>query len=84
MSSKLLSPETTSVRTSGRPKGIPSAQGRRILYTWDGLKQANPTLNNSALLNLVAEDLFGVRLNISVRQKERMWIKRTLKRYGRI
>jgi len=84
MSSKRVYPETTSVRMSGRPKGIPSPQGQRILDAWDGTKQANPLLNSAALVNIVAEVVFGPRLNIYVRQKDRTRIKRTLKRHGRL
>jgi hypothetical protein len=84
MSSKTLSSGTTSVRLSGRPKGVPTHQGQRILDAWDNTKQATPNLSTAALLNIVAEVVFGPRLNISVRHKDRQRIRRTLKRHGRL
>jgi hypothetical protein len=84
MSTKTLSSGTTSVRRSGRPKGVPSRQSQRMLDAWDDMKQANSKLNNAALLNLVAETLFGFRLNATVKKREKERLKRTLQRYGRI
>jgi hypothetical protein len=54
-----------------------------MLDVWDGIKQANPRLNNAAVLNMVAETIFGVRLNVIVRRRHLERLKRTLRRYQR-
>ena len=84
MSTKTLSSGTTSVRRSGRPKGVPNHQSQRMLDAWDRMKQANPKLNPAALLHMVAEAIFGLRLNAAVRKKERERLRRTLQRHGKI
>ena len=84
MSSKRLSSGTTAVRPSGRPKGVPTLQGQRILDAWEATRQANPKLNSAALLNIVAEVVFGPRLNPSVLRKDKERIKRTLQRHGKL
>jgi hypothetical protein len=54
-----------------------------MVDVWDRMKQANPRLNNAAVLNMVAETIFGVRLNIVVRRRDLERLKRTLRRYQR-
>jgi hypothetical protein len=75
--------ESTQRRKTGRPKGDRTVQTQRMLQTWDGLKHENPNLNKVALLNLVADTLFGKRSNIHVRRRERNKLKRTLQRHDR-
>ena len=83
MSTKPLS-RRTSVQRGGRPKGVPTRRIQRMLDAWDSVKQENPKLNNAALLNVVAESLFGMRLNASRRAKEKECLRRALHRYGRL
>lgn len=73
-----------SVRKSGRPRGVVSSQTQRMIATWDTMKRDCPTLNNVALLNAVAEVVFGQRVNIHVKRRDRIRLKRTLQRHGRI
>ena len=70
-------------RKPGRPKGDLTVQTQRMLQTWDDLRHDNPSLNKVALLNLVADSLFGQRSNIHIRRRERSKLKRTLQRHGR-
>ena len=84
MSSQTLSTKATSVKLVGRPKGVPSHQSQRILDAWEDIKQRNPKLNNAALINVVAEVVFGPRLNLSVLKKNRTRVRRTLQRHGRL
>ena len=81
MSAELEEPSRR--RKTGRPKGDQTIQTQRMLQTWDELKQENPNLNKVALLNLVADALFGRRSNINVRRRERNKLKRTLQRHGK-
>jgi hypothetical protein len=83
MSTRTLS-EATSVRRGGRPKGVPTRRIQRMLDAWDSMKGKNPKLNDAALLNMVAESLFGMRLNPGKRAKEKACLKRALQRYGRL
>jgi len=55
-----------------------------MIATWDAMKRETPTLNNTALLNAVADAVFGQRMNIHVRRRDRLRLKRTLQRYGRL
>ena len=71
------------VRKSGRPRGVVSSQTQRMIATWDSMKRDCPTLNNVALLNAVADAVFGKRMNINVRRRDRIRLKRTLQRHGR-
>jgi hypothetical protein len=84
MSSKTLSTEATSVRLAGRPKGVPTHQSQRILDAWEDTKQINPKLNNSGLMDVVAEIVFGPRLNLSVLRRNRERVRRTLQRHGKL
>jgi hypothetical protein len=68
----------------GRPKGVPTVQIQRMLATWDSMKEANPQLNHTALIRLVAESIFGSRLNASVSKRDRDRLTRALRRYGRL
>ena len=83
MSTRTLT-EATSVRRGCRPKGVPTRRIQRMLEAWDLMKQKNPRLNDAALLNIVAESLFGMRLNSGKRAKEKACLKRALQRYGRL
>ena len=47
------------------------------------MKRDFPTLNNVALLDVVADAVFGQRMNIHVRRRDRVRLKRTLQRHGR-
>jgi len=71
------------VRRSGRPRGVVSSQTQRMIATWDAMKRDRPTLNDVALLNAVADAVFGQRVNIHVRRRDRIRLKRTLQRHGR-
>ncbi|HJX91349.1 MAG TPA: hypothetical protein VJ372_12685 [Pyrinomonadaceae bacterium] len=82
MSSELRD-NVTNRRKTGRPKGVLSSQSQRMLETWDTLQREHPKLNKVALLNLVADSLFGERTNVHVRRNERNKLKRTLQRHGR-
>jgi hypothetical protein len=75
---------TTSVHRGGRPKGIPTKRIQRMLNAWDLIKGNNPKLNDAALVNIVAESLFGMRLNANRHAKEKACLKRALQRYGRL
>jgi hypothetical protein len=55
-----------------------------MLNAWDLIKENNPKLNDAGLINIVAESLFGTRLNASRRAKEKECLKRALQRYGRL
>jgi hypothetical protein len=77
-------PEATSVQRSGRPKGVPTKRIQRMLNAWDSIKEKNPKLNDAALINIVSESLFGMRLNANRRTKEKACLKRALQRYGRL
>lgn len=70
-------------RKSGRPRGVVSSQTQRMIATWDSMKRDFPTLNNVALLDAVADAVFGQRMNIHVRRRDRIRLKRTLQRHGR-
>jgi hypothetical protein len=70
-------------RKSGRPRGVVSSQTQRMIATWDTMKRDCPTLNDVALLNAVADAVFGQRVNIHVRRRDRIRLKRTLQRHGR-
>ena len=70
-------------RKSGRPRGVVSSQTQRMIATWDAMKRDSPTLNDVALLNAVADAVFGQRVNIHVRRRDRIRLKRTLQRHGR-
>ncbi len=67
----------------GRPKGTISSRVHQILDRWDSLRKDNPKANKAAILDLVAEAIHGKRLNPLVRKKERVQLRRTLKRHGR-
>jgi len=84
MSTEPVSSRAASARRSGRPKGVPTQKVQKMVEAWDRLKQTNPKANNAALLNMVAQDVFGVRLNPIVRQRETERLKRTLRRHGKI
>ena len=84
MRSKTLPTEPTSIRLTGRPKGVPTHQSQRILDAWEDTKQFNPKLKNAALLAVVAEVVFGPRLNPSVLRKNRERVRRTLQRHGKL
>ena len=71
-------------RKSGRPRGVVSSQTQRMIATWDAKKRDCPTLNNVALLNAVADAVFGPRVNVHVRRRDRIRLKRTLQRHGRL
>ena len=75
--------ERSSVRKSGRPKGVVSSKTRKMIATWDAVKRDCPELNNSALLNVVAEAVFGQRMNVQVKKRDQIRLKRTLQRHGR-
>jgi|GEM_PF-1712621 len=83
MSRKTLPSRDTSVQF-GRPKGVPTVQTQRMLSVWDSMRAANPQLNNTALITLVCESIFGSRLNASVKKRDRDQITRALRRYGRL
>ena len=83
MSTRTL-PGAMSVHGSGRPKGVPTKRIQRMLNAWDLFKENNPKLNDAALINIVAESLFGTRLNANRRAKEKACLKRALQRYGRL
>ena len=83
MSTKTLA-RATSVQRGGRPKGVPTRRIQGMLDAWDSVKQKNPKLNNAALLNIVAESVFGIRLNASRRAKEKECLRRALHRHGRL
>ena len=70
-------------RKSGRPRGVVSSQTQRMIATWDAMKRDFPTLNDVALMNAVADVVFGQRVNIHVRRRDRIRLKRTLQRHGR-
>ena len=70
-------------RKSGRPKGVVSANTQKAITAWDLLKVEHPTMNGEALLDLVADEMFGKRLNPQVRKSERVRLKRTLQRHNR-
>jgi hypothetical protein len=55
-----------------------------MLNAWDLIKENNPKLNDAALINIVAESLFGVRLNARRQAREKACLKRALQRYGRL
>jgi len=74
----------TSVHRGGRPKGVPTRRIQRMLNAWDLIKENNPKLNDAALINIVAESLFGVRLNARRQAREKACLKRALQRYGRL
>jgi hypothetical protein len=76
--------QRSTAKKSGRPRGVVSSQTRRMIATWDAMKRETPTLNNTALLNAVADAVFGQRMNIHVRRRDRLRLKRTLQRYGRL
>jgi hypothetical protein len=75
--------EDDAPRKSGRPKGVVSAHTEKAITAWDSLKIEHPTLNGEALLNLVADEVFGKRLNPQVRKSDRVRLKRTLQRHNR-
>ena len=75
--------EGAPARKSGRPRGVVSSQTQRMIATWDVMKRENPTLNNVALLDTVANAVFGQRMNVHVRRRDRIRLKRTLQRHGR-
>ena len=83
MDRKTLPSRDTSVQ-HGRPKGVPTIQVQRMLSVWDSVKEANPQLNNAALIRIVSESIFGSRLNASVRKRDRDRLMRALRRYGRL
>jgi len=83
MDRKTLPSRDTSVQ-HGRPKGVPTIQVQRMLSVWDSVKEANPQLNNAALIRIVSESIFGSRLNASVRKRDRDRLIRALRRYGRL
>jgi len=70
-------------RKSGRPKGVVSANTQKAIAAWDSFKIQHPTMNGEALLDLVADEIFGKRLNPQVRKSERVRLKRTLQRHNR-
>lgn len=72
------------VKRSGRPKGVVSARTQTIIETWDAMKVRYPMLSNAALLDAVAETVFGQRINLQVRRRERTQLRRTLQRHGRL
>lgn len=72
------------VKRSGRPKGVVSARTQTMIETWDAMKARYPTLSNTALLDAVAETVFGQRINLQVRRRERTQLRRTLQRHGRL
>jgi hypothetical protein len=84
MSTEPVSSRGRSARRSGRPKGVPTQKVQKMVEEWDRLKQTNPKANNAALLNVVAETIFGLRLNFVVRKREIERLKRTLRRHGRL
>ena len=84
MSTEPVSSRGTSARRSGRPKGVPTQKVQKMVDAWDRLKQTNPKASNAALLNVVAETIFGLRLNFVVRKREIERLKRTLRRHGRL
>jgi hypothetical protein len=55
-----------------------------MIETWDAMKAEYPTLSNAALLDAVAETVFGQRINLQVRRRERTQLRRTLQRHGRL
>lgn len=55
-----------------------------MLDAWDTTRGKNSKLNDAALLNIVAESLFGMRLNPRKRAEEKACLKRALKRYARL
>jgi hypothetical protein len=67
-----------------RPKGSLSPHIRKVLEMWDAIKNDNPSLNNEALLELVADALFGLRLNVRVKKLERTKIRRILQRHKKL
>ena len=71
-------------RRSGRPRGVVSSQTQRMIATWDAMKRESPTLNNVALLNAVANAVFGQRVNVHVKRRDHIRLKRTLQRHGRL
>jgi len=71
-------------RRGGRPKGNVSDQTQRIIIAWDTAKLDHPTLNKAALLDRVAESVFGIRFNQQVKRRELERLKRTLQRYDRL
>jgi len=71
-------------RRGGRPKGNISDQTQRIIIAWDTAKLDHPTLNKAALLDRVAESVFGIRFNQQVKRRELERLKRTLQRYDRL
>jgi hypothetical protein len=75
--------EPSSVKRGGRPKGLLSPQTRRMLEAWDAVQREHPMLNKEALLNLVAESVFGSRINPRIKKKEKDRLRRTLQRHHR-
>jgi hypothetical protein len=51
-----------------------------MLNAWDLINERNPKLNDAALINIVAESLFGIRLNARRSAKEKACLKRALQR----
>jgi hypothetical protein len=85
VTTELLEKEMERVRAKpGRPKGVIAPRSQRILDAWDALQRENPKLNQVALLSLVAETLYGPRMNASVRKRDSDRLKRTLRRHKRI
>jgi hypothetical protein len=76
--------ERSPAKKSGRPRGIVSSQTQRMIATWDAMKRERPTLNYIALLDVVADSVFGQRMNVHVRRRDRIRLKRTLQRHGRL
>jgi hypothetical protein len=84
MSTEPVSSRDASDRRKGRPKGVPTQKVQKMVEAWDRLKQTNPKASNAALLNMVAEAVFGVRLNPVVRKRDTERLRRTLRRHGKI
>ncbi|HEY6244410.1 MAG TPA: hypothetical protein VIX17_10710, partial [Pyrinomonadaceae bacterium] len=79
MSTRTLA-DRTFVQRNGRPKGVPTKRIQRMLNAWDLINERNPKLNDAALINIVAESLFGIRLNARRSAKEKACLKRALQR----
>jgi hypothetical protein len=84
MSLSTISEQSACVRRSGRPKGIPKPETKRMLDAWDLITKSHTGLNRTALLRMAADEIFGVRLNLNVRKKDIERLKRALQRHGRI
>jgi len=76
--------DSSSGRRGGRPKGRISQQTQKMLEAWDALRTNHPNLNIEALLEQVAEKVFGVRMNPRVKKTEKARLKRTLRRHQKL